>query len=200
MDPNTPNPGNGRLSTRQFENVARTLNEPGGGLSIKAAGPGVGFPATEGFMVGMPGLGKDWGEGQKVQPEDIESFTEENIETLEQPDVFLGGWRGSNPDRASVDVSRRFPKTEQGRVSSRFEATRGNQEAIGEVGPVGEYQGDIDNPFYLPAEKQEPREMVTLFESAWASSEKPEEAPDPTHMAVWKQAETFPKIARRRRR
>lgn len=81
-----------------------------------------------------------------------------------------GGWQGSDPVRASVDVSRKYGRTPAGLTAARTAAIEANQEAIGELDPSGGYVGDIPNPYYRSERPQTVREDPTLFEADWAQT------------------------------
>jgi hypothetical protein len=155
------------ISRAQFQKLADVINT-GGGFSHKVAGPQQGKKAADAYMVGMPGYGKDFEPDQPVSGADLEQFAQEEQSVLSQPEIYMGGWQGADPVRASVDISQRFDRSLTGSlVSARVAATTANQEAIGEVDKRGGYVGDIVNPYYRSDRPQSFREDPTLFESSW---------------------------------
>jgi hypothetical protein len=154
------------LSSNQFDVLADTINT-GGGFSVKVAGDqGVGQKAKDGYMVGMPGYGRDFSPGS-VAGSDLESYAVENQDVLSEPDVYMGGWQGTDPIRGSVDASRRFDRSASGIVGARDAAIVSNQEAIGEVDKRGGYVGDINNPYYVSSVGHNEKSQINLFENRW---------------------------------
>jgi hypothetical protein len=153
------------VSSKQFQMLADTINK-GRGFSHKVAGSDKGYKAKHGYMVGMPGLGKDFPAGA-VSATDLEGFAASQKDVLSESDVYMGGWQGENPKRGSVDVSRRFDRSESGLVSAREAASISNQEAIGEVGWRGGYVGDISNPNYVESVGHNEKSQLNLFEDKW---------------------------------
>jgi hypothetical protein len=184
------------LSQQQLRALADTINT-GGGFSVKAAGDDAGTNAADAYMVGVAGQQKDFPINQPVTVEDLDTFVTDRADILSAPGMHIGGWMGENPVRASVDVSQRFPRTQSGLEGARFAAAESNQEGIGNVDVDESYVGTIDNPYYnAPAGQPEPRGMVTLFESDWASSGNV----DPVARDIVLAGPNFPKIMRGRRR
>jgi hypothetical protein len=155
------------ISRQQFQGLADRLNVVDGGYSHKVAGPGEGTDAKAGYMVGIPGHGIDLPEGS-VTGGQLEAHARSNEALLSQPEVYQGGWNGSMPPRASVDVSRRFPTGQRGsRSAAKVLAARGNQEGIGEVDASGGYAGTIANPNYKEGAPQTGR-ALSIKDAAWA--------------------------------
>lgn len=159
------------ISQEQFQKLADKINV-GGGFSHKVAGAvggplGRGERAKHGYMVGMPGYGKDFPVDQPVTGAELEQHAVGHQSLLSAPDVFMGGWQGRDPTRASVDASVRFDRSASGLVDAREAATLSNQEAIGEVGFRGGYVGDVPNPYYRSERGHQQRIDPTLFESEW---------------------------------
>lgn len=190
-------PAHEHISQEQVGELAGTLNQ-GGGFSVKAVGPGAGMQATDGYMVGIPGYGRDFPVGD-TDPADINKYINDYHDLLAQHDIFLGGWQGSNPKRGSVDVSRRFGREMgwSGVMAAKRAAVQGNQEAIGVVGtpksPSG-YLGDIKNPNYDPTGGHEERGLSQADEDwvkqGWVTIQTGSEAqPRVTRMARRSSAE-----------
>jgi hypothetical protein len=157
------------ISRAQFQPLANKINA-GGGFSHKVAGPNQGQQATDGYMVGLPGYGKDFPINKPVTGADLEQHAVQHSAVFSQPDVYMGGWLGQNPTRASVDASVRFDRSPSGMVSARDAATIANQEAIGEVDVSGGYVGEINNPYYREERGHSERMDPTLFEHDWAQT------------------------------
>jgi hypothetical protein len=184
------------LSASQLAGLASTINT-GGGFSVQAVGPGAGTKASDGYMVGIAGQQKDFPPNQNITPDDIGEFIVDRGDVLSAPGMHIGGWQGSSPTRASVDVSQKFPRTEAGLEGARFAAAASNQEGIGEVDASANYAGTLDNPYYnYPAGQKAPRDMVTLFEADWAASGNV----DPVAQSIVTAAPNFPRITRGQRR
>jgi hypothetical protein len=159
------------ISQAQFQKLADKINL-GGGFSHKVAGAvggplGRGERAKHGYMVGMPGYGKDFPVDQPVTGAELEQHAMGHQSILSDPDVFMGGWQGKDPTRASVDASVRFDRSASGLVNAREAATLANQEAIGEVGFRGGYVGETLNPYYRSERGHQQRIDPTLFEYEW---------------------------------
>jgi len=158
------------INKQQFQGLADRLNVVDGGYSHKVAGPGQGTDATSGYMVGLPGHGIDLPEGT-VRGDQLEAHARANEALLSQPEVYQGGWNGSKPPRASVDVSKRFPVGQRGsRSAAKVLAARGNQEGIGEVNAAGGYAGTIPNPNHMEGAPQTGK-ALSVKDAAWAFPE-----------------------------
>lgn len=184
------------LSASQLAGLAATINT-GGGFSVQAVGPGAGTSASDGYMVGVAGQQKDFPTNQNITSSDIDKFIADRRDVLAAPGMHIGGWQGSSPTRASVDVSQKFSRSDDGLEDARFAAAANNQEGIGEVDAYSNYAGTIDNPYYnYPAGQEAPRDMVTLFEADWATSGNV----DPVAQNIVTAAPNFPRVTKSNRR
>lgn len=159
------------LSQSQLQGLADIMNA-GGGFSVKAVGEDAGKYAENSFMVGVPGHGRDFPVGD-TKASDLGQFISDKEDILREPPMYMGGWRGGDPARGSVDVAKAFPRTSWDSViAAKAAAIRGNQEAIGAVGTRESgtaYQGDIKNPYYTAGAGHAGRE-VQPHELAWVHS------------------------------
>ena len=167
-----------RLTKSQFQHLEDIMagrvfsprtGEKVEGFSIKAFGPRAGAEAGPGFLVGIKGNSRDFDSNPTAQ--EVEDYTNEHEAVLSEPHMYLGGWGGQQPPRASLDTSVRHEKTTKGLSQSRFAAARYNQEGIGETGlnehgEVG-YVTTHYNPHYMPGESQKGRDL-TRAERSWA--------------------------------
>lgn len=81
------------ISRGQFKRLADIINT-GGGFSRKVTGPLQGQFATDAYMVGMPGYGKDFPPDEPVKGKQLHRFAQQESAVLGQPDVYLGGVAG----------------------------------------------------------------------------------------------------------
>ena len=163
------------LSSRQFNALSRVINT-GGGFSVKAIGSSAEEPAgrraTSGYMVGMPGRGQDLSIGA-VSGADIEGYVTAKTDLLSKPGMYLGGWQGQDPVRASVDIAKRFPRGKRGGLTgAKALAARSNQEAIGVVGPTAGYEGEVMNPNYNP-ERGHSERPLSVKDAEWIAPRTP---------------------------
>lgn len=71
--------------------------------------------------------------------DDISSYAEEHADKLDAPNKYLGGWWPAGRERGEMDISTAHPRDVGGLLSAHHEASLENQEAIGEVGRMGEF-------------------------------------------------------------
>jgi hypothetical protein len=154
------------ISDKDLQTAIDSANA-GGGFSVRAYGPRAGELAKDAYMVGIPGYGQDY--SPKVDLGQARGFVQTRQGILSRNDHFLGGWRGSNPVRTSLDVSRSYSPLggKRAEVSARLTAARGNQEEIGKVDVESQYAGGVPNPNYNPAVPQSMREL-TAADRSWA--------------------------------
>lgn len=117
------------------------------GFSVKAFGPNAGERASYGYMVGTSGHGHDIFPESAITGQHIRDYTNSKEDVLSQKDMYLGGWIGGKPKRASLDVSKRVPSTLRGKHEALTAMIHANQEAAGHVMEPDDYS-ETKNPFY----------------------------------------------------
>lgn len=151
--------------SNQFDNLAQAINEDGG-FSHKVAGPGAGTDAKHAYMVGQGGHDFEPGE---ISGGQLRDFAVANYDRLSAPDMYLGGWQGSNPTRGAVEPSRAYPRGERGsRTKAKLDAASTNQQAVGVIGD--EYEGELNNPNYKEGAGHGKRALTTK-DASWAFPE-----------------------------
>jgi hypothetical protein len=130
--------------SNQFDRLAAAINEDGG-FSHKVAGPGAGTDAKHAYMVGQGG--HDFPPGD-VSAGQLRDFSIENYDRLTPPDIYLGGWQGSEPTRGAVEPSKAYPRFTRGASSrAKLDAATTNQQAVGVI--YDDYVGQLNNPNYV---------------------------------------------------
>lgn len=115
------------LSDAQFTGLAKELNEPESGFSVKVS---TGRRPRSGYMVSLAG-----GERKASVPvtgDDLKDYAKRHEADLKQPDKYLGGWHPEpepdKPDTAALDTSIRFPRRSRRRAAA--EMVMNNQDAM----------------------------------------------------------------------
>jgi hypothetical protein len=172
-----------KLNPEEFMGLGDELAQ--GGFSRKVAGPGAGSgPKGDVYMVGgYKGVSGDFDPEPAMTDSGIHSFASraDVAPVLSEPNVYLGGWQGSEPPRQSFDASEAYStRNPASRYAGRLAAAERNQEAVAVI-KKGEYSGDMSYPYYQEGAPQSGRNP-DLFDASWASS-RGGRAIDP----VWKQ-------------
>ena len=160
-----------RLSPQQFQNLANIMagdKKPDEeGFSVKAFGSNAGERATNAYMVGTGGV--DFPNSNPTASE-IEDVANANETALRRHDMYLGGWGGQEPVRASLDVAQAFTRgSKMSQVETLRTAARFNQEAIGVVDNSGNYAGEVKNPHYVAGAPQT-GQLLTPKMRDWSES------------------------------
>lgn len=155
------------LSDGQFAYLAdEAMRE---GFSVKAFGPDAGEHASYGYMIGTAGHGHDIEPASDITGQHVKDYTFRKQDVLSQPDMYLGGWRGGKPERASLDVAKKVPSTLKGKKEALNAMIYANQEAAGHLMEPGDYS-QVDNPFYDPSAPQTGRDL-SPEEHAWVDQQ-----------------------------
>ena len=153
----------GILSNSQFYYLAKKAMNTG--FSVKAFGPNAGKRAAYTYLVGTAGHGSDVEPSSAITGKHVKDYALSKEDVLSQPDMYLGGWKGGDPERASLDVTRGMPSTLKGKKAALTAMIYGNQEAAGHVMRPNTYT-QIDNPFYDKEQPQTGRDLSPA-EEAW---------------------------------
>jgi len=151
------------LSDDQFSYLANEAMHTG--FSVKTFGPRAGERASYGYLVGTAGHGHDISPASDITGQHVKEYALGKKPVLSQDNMYLGGWRGGNPERASLDVTKLAPSTLRGREEALTSMISANQEAAGHVMDPNDYS-ETSNPFYDPKATQTGRPL-TAEEHAW---------------------------------
>lgn len=113
------------------------------GWTVKAYGKNRGEQPSDAFMVALPREQVESPLSLPTSPADIQKYQRQNRGLLKQKDLYHGGWvpkgtmtgTAKEGDYAAHDVSRAYPRTEEGMVSAMRNAVMNKQTGIGNVGP-----------------------------------------------------------------
>lgn len=141
------------MSRKQRSALSEKVNqeaatEGSSGWSVRAYGRNRGEKAKDSFMVALPKERVESPISAPVSPQEMSSYQSEHRGLLKQPGMYHGGWIPQTGQGAQ-DVSTGYPRTEEGLVTAMSAAVQNKQEAIGELGPLGQYVGDIPVPKHL---------------------------------------------------
>jgi hypothetical protein len=161
------------ISNEQFDKIAQDLATYGG-FSAKVAGSGATGegPAGDAYMVGgYKGLLANFPPEPALSGADLGEWSKkpEQNTALSEPNIYLGGWTASNPQRQSLDVTEAFNPRKTGEpYKARIATAERNQEAYGVI-RGGDYSGEVNYPYYIPGAPQTGRNP-DLFDAAWSAS------------------------------
>ena len=124
---------------------------------------------TDSYMVGgqAPSVSHD----APIQPEAIQGYAASRPE-LQHPSNAMGAWHDTARHPApqvDLDVSRSFPRTQEGSRAARRETLAKDEIAYGELDTEGEYAGSHNNPFSTRVMARTPDKADYLSPKAAAS-------------------------------
>lgn len=136
------------LNIKQLTQLARNMNVPDGGFTIKSHGPNTGDSPENAYMVGQSKFGRNK-IPMPIDPTDISDFANSRSAELTKDDRYFGGWHNPANEMGALDVSKAYPVSGT-MIPPMVDAFLGKEESIGEVGSGGQYVRTI--PTQNPAD------------------------------------------------
>ena len=149
------------LSPAILNKLAKAVNKPWGGFTVKTTDPGAGTSPPNSYLVGIPEHGQN-DMALPITTQQIDDFATSRADALEIPTHYLGGYNNTKKAEegglpGSLDVTKAYPMSE-GLFMPMMQARHGwptpqtgsfrPEDAVGYSDSTGEYEDEI--PTYDP--------------------------------------------------